>query len=55
MPGADVGVLDRVIALGWKDRVGLETEPDLEAARRDPRFQERLDRLPKLVAERGDR
>jgi hypothetical protein len=40
-------VLGKVVDLGWKDRVSLETEPDLEAARRDPRFTQLVERVGK--------
>ncbi|HKB03746.1 MAG TPA: protein kinase [Gemmataceae bacterium] len=33
-------VLGDLIKAGWKDRVALETDPDLEAVRGDPRFKE---------------
>jgi tetratricopeptide (TPR) repeat protein len=44
-------VLDTLVDRGWKDRVSLETEPDLEAVRRDPRFRTLLDRIPTKAAE----
>jgi tetratricopeptide (TPR) repeat protein len=47
-------VLKTLVERGWKDRVTLETEPDLEAARRDPRVRELVDRLPRPTAARGD-
>jgi hypothetical protein len=34
------GVLGELVKAGWKDRVALETDPDLEAVRGDPRFRE---------------
>jgi tetratricopeptide (TPR) repeat protein len=37
--------LDRAVAQGYKDLVILETEPDLDAVRDDPRFQALLERL----------
>ena len=41
------GVIDALVRRGWKDRVTLETEPDLDAVRGDPRFAELLAKLPR--------
>jgi tetratricopeptide (TPR) repeat protein len=38
-----------LIKAGWKDRAGLETDPDFDAIRDDRRFKELLDSLPKPV------
>lgn len=40
-------VLGPLVERGWKDRVGLETDPDLEPVRTDKRFADLLARLPK--------
>ena len=39
-------VLGDLVASGWKDRVTLETDPDLAVVRDDPRFQQLLERIP---------
>lgn len=39
-------VLNDLIAHGWKDRAALETDPDLEGVRPDPRFAPLLEGLP---------
>ena len=38
-------VMAKLIECGWKDRVGLETDPDFEAIRGDKRFAEIIARL----------
>jgi len=38
-------VLGKLVERGWKDRIALETDPDLDAVRRDKRFGELLTRL----------
>jgi hypothetical protein len=40
-------VLRDLVKAGWKDRTGLETDPDFDAIREDPRFKELLKALPK--------
>jgi hypothetical protein len=40
-------VLNKLVEQGWKDRVALETDPDLDAVRGDPRFAELLKRVGK--------
>ena len=40
-------VLGSLIAAGWKDRVALETDPDLDAVRPDKRFAELLTKVSK--------
>jgi len=42
-----LGILDSLVASGWQDRVGLQTDPDLDAVRGDPRFAGLLARIPK--------
>jgi serine/threonine protein kinase len=37
--------MERLLASGWKDPVALETDPDLDAIRGDPRFVEMLKRF----------
>jgi len=38
-------VLRDLVKAGWKDRAGLETDPDFDAIRADPRFKELLEGL----------
>ena len=38
-------VLNKLVDQGWKDRVALETDPDLDAIRADKRFAELLKRV----------
>ncbi|HJZ89303.1 MAG TPA: protein kinase [Gemmataceae bacterium] len=38
-------VLDKLIDSGWKDRVGLETDPDFQSIRQDRRFGELITKL----------
>ena len=40
-------VVEKLIKQGWKDRVTLETDPDLDAVRVDPKFAELLKQIPK--------
>jgi eukaryotic-like serine/threonine-protein kinase len=40
-------VLEALVGQGWKDRVALETDPDLDAVRGDPRFKALLEKIPK--------
>jgi eukaryotic-like serine/threonine-protein kinase len=40
-------VLGALIDQGWKDRVTLETDPDLDAIRGDPQFADLVARIPK--------
>ena len=40
-------VLDALVRAGWKNRVALETDPDLDVIRADPRFAALLAKLPK--------
>jgi hypothetical protein len=40
-------VLNKLVEQGWKDRVALETDPDLDAVRGDKRFAELLKRIGK--------
>jgi tetratricopeptide (TPR) repeat protein len=42
-------VLRDLIKAGWKDRAGIESDPDFDAIRDDPRFKELLKALPKSV------
>lgn len=51
-------VLEQLIASGWKDRVMLRDDPDLDPIRKEPRFQELLARLPqpdKQDEDKGDK
>jgi tetratricopeptide (TPR) repeat protein len=40
-------VLRDLVKAGWKDRAGLETDPDLDFIRAEPRFKELLKTVPK--------
>jgi serine/threonine protein kinase len=40
-----IEVMQKLLESGWKDSVALETDPDLEAIRTDPRFAELLKRF----------
>ena len=42
---AALETLERAVALGYADRAHLEKDPDLEAVRRDPRFETLRKRL----------
>ncbi|HEX3149981.1 MAG TPA: serine/threonine-protein kinase [Gemmataceae bacterium] len=46
-------VLDKLIHHGWEDRFGLNTDPDLDAVRRDPRYKELLKKMDTLIPEPG--
>jgi tetratricopeptide (TPR) repeat protein len=54
-PGSEAGrcreqafdVLNKLVDQGWKDRVALQTDPDLDAVRGDKRFAELLRRVGK--------
>ena len=39
--------IERLLESGWKDPVGLETDPDMEAIRGDKRFKDLLKKLEK--------
>ena len=46
-------VLTRLVDGGWQDRAALETDPDLDAVRKDKRFAELLKRLESQKPEPG--
>ena len=46
-------VLAKLVDGGWQDRAGLETDPDLDAVRKDKRFGEVLKRLEAQKPEPG--
>jgi hypothetical protein len=50
---ANPALVSRMADRGWKDRVGLETDPDFDAIRGDKRFGEMIARL-ELKAAPGD-
>ncbi|HJZ89998.1 MAG TPA: protein kinase [Gemmataceae bacterium] len=52
--GRAVGLLERLVATGWKDSVKLATDPDLEALRDDPKFVELIARLKNPDAKRPE-
>ena len=46
-------MLDKLIHHGWEDRFGLNTDPDLDAVRRDRRYKELLKKMDALKPEPG--
>jgi hypothetical protein len=45
--GKAVEALEQAIALGYRDRVDIETDPDLDAIRREPGYRAAIERLQK--------
>ncbi len=52
---AALEAIGRAIALGWKDRMTLETDPDLDPIRSAPEFAALLDRIGPTATARGSR
>jgi hypothetical protein len=46
-------VLGILIERGWKDRIGLESDPDFDTIRSDKRFADVIDELEARKAEPG--
>jgi len=47
-------VLEALVAHSWKDRVGLETDPDLDAVRGDQKFADLLRLVPMPVIAKAE-